>query len=163
VSWCEHPTHASLATITIAVNISERRCHAFHLPKWNTVSSSTECWEQRLMQPRLARLFHRNPVLQHKTLMGVRNESNCSPIHLRRVRDSNPCIITMTAFQTVALSHSANSPIAEDEGFEPSVHCCTVVFETTAISHSANLPIAEGEGFEPPDPLRGQRFSRPPL
>ena len=29
---------------------------------------------------------------------------------------------------------------AEEEGFEPPVHCCTIVFKTTAIDHSAIPP-----------------------
>ena len=29
---------------------------------------------------------------------------------------------------------------AESEGFEPPVHCCTIVFKTTAFDHSANSP-----------------------
>ena len=36
---------------------------------------------------------------------------------------------------------AAFSPcFADGEGFEPPVHCCTIVFKTTAIDHSANLP-----------------------
>tara|TARA_B100000902_G_scaffold251310_1_gene237806 strand:+ start:99 stop:272 length:174 start_codon:yes stop_codon:yes gene_type:complete len=30
---------------------------------------------------------------------------------------------------------------AEREGFEPPVHCCTMVFKTTAFDHSAISPI----------------------
>ncbi len=30
---------------------------------------------------------------------------------------------------------------AEKEGFEPPVHCCTTVFKTVAIDHSATSPL----------------------
>tara|TARA_B100001109_G_scaffold204199_1_gene171182 strand:+ start:118 stop:306 length:189 start_codon:yes stop_codon:yes gene_type:complete len=30
---------------------------------------------------------------------------------------------------------------AEREGFEPPVHCCTMVFKTTAFDHSAISPV----------------------
>ena len=40
--------------------------------------------------------------------------------------------------------------VAEDVGFEPTVHCCTLVFKTSAFDHSANLPIlVNPTGFEP--------------
>ena len=32
------------------------------------------------------------------------------------------------------------SELAEEEGFEPPVHCCTTVFKTAAIDHSAIPP-----------------------
>ena len=32
---------------------------------------------------------------------------------------------------------------AEREGFEPPVHCCTMVFKTTAFDHSTISPIAD--------------------
>ena len=35
---------------------------------------------------------------------------------------------------------------AEDVGFEPTVHCCTLVFKTSAFDHSANLPIEQSLG-----------------
>ena len=31
--------------------------------------------------------------------------------------------------------------IAEDVGFEPTVHCCTLVFKTSAFDHSAISPV----------------------
>ena len=36
--------------------------------------------------------------------------------------------------------------IAEAEGFEPPVHCCTTVFKTAAIDHSATPPYCESKG-----------------
>lgn len=33
-----------------------------------------------------------------------------------------------------------HTPIAEDVGFEPTVHCCTLHFKCSAFDHSANLP-----------------------
>ena len=35
---------------------------------------------------------------------------------------------------------SQRVPFAENEGFEPPVHCCTTVFKTAAFDHSANSP-----------------------
>ena len=34
-----------------------------------------------------------------------------------------------------------NDSFAEEEGFEPTVHCCTLDFKSSAFDHSANLPV----------------------
>ena len=36
--------------------------------------------------------------------------------------------------------HALRGAFAEEEGFEPPVHCCTTVFKTAAIDHSAIPP-----------------------
>ena len=51
--------------------------------------------------------------------------------------------------------------IAESIGFEPMHRITMTAFQTVALDHSANSPIAEGEGFEPPVRLHVLWFSRP--